>query len=64
MKQHPCQETYSANLEEQQAPTQPIDEVEKAAEVFCNLLPLFQTIAMSDEFVAYKDVGLGVLSMQ
>jgi hypothetical protein len=33
MNQHPCQETYSANLEEQQAPTQPIDEVEKAAEV-------------------------------
>jgi hypothetical protein len=56
MKQHPCQETYSANLEEQQAPTQPIDEVEKAAEVFCNLLPIFQSIAMSDEFVAYKDI--------
>ncbi|KAH8963181.1 hypothetical protein BDL97_05G139400 [Sphagnum fallax] len=33
MKQHPCQETYSANLEEQQAPTRPIDEVEKAAEL-------------------------------
>jgi hypothetical protein len=56
MKQHPCQETYSANLEEQQAPTRPIDEVEKAAEVFYNLLPIFQSIAMSDEFVAYKDI--------
>jgi len=33
MTQHPCQETYSANLEEQQAPTQPIDEVEKTAEL-------------------------------
>jgi hypothetical protein len=44
MNQHPCQETYSANLEEQQAPTQPIDEVEKAAEVFCNLCLYFNLL--------------------